>query len=446
MGQRLANLPEVNNLTKKIIYTLGFLAIYRVGVHLPIPGVDTQALSQFFSSQGANMFGMFNMFSGGALERFSVFELGVMPYISASIIAQLLTVVVPHLEQLSKEGESGRKKITQYTRYGTVLIAVVQGYMIASGLEGSQQMSGMRLVMEGGASWKWMTVLSLTAGSAFVMWLGEQITERGVGNGISLIIFAGIVAGLPSVISNTYSQTASGDMDFGRALLIAVVCMAICAGVVFMEQAERKIPVTYAKRQVGRRVFGGQSSFLPMRINASGVIPPIFASSLLNFPVTFAAMSEGSAISNFITSVFIPGGWLYNAVFAPMVIFFAFFYTSIVFKPDDIAEDLKKSGGFIPGIRPGAKTADYLHKISHRLVCPGSLYLAGICVVPTVLIGKFDVQFYFGGTSLLIVVGVALQTFRDIDSQMQQLRYESFMSKGNSGRGSSRGRGQRRGF
>jgi preprotein translocase subunit SecY len=431
VGNRAPGLKElkVNHLQKKIFFTLGFLALYRIGVHVPIPGVDTARLGDFFSSQGANLFGMLNMFAGGALERFSIFALGVMPYISASIIAQLLTVVVPHLEALSKEGDAGRKKITQYTRYGTIILALIQGVMIANTLK-TAEFGGGALVPDGGTAWLVMTALSLTAGTAFVMWLGEQITDKGVGNGISLIIFAGIVAGLPSVIGNTYSKYNSAEMDFLTIALLSVVVVLVTAGVVFIEQGARQIPIQYAKRQVGKRVYGGQSSHLPMRVNTAGVIPPIFASSLLQLPVTVAAVSGDSPFGQFVNTVFIPGGWLYNIVYLGLIIFFAYFYTSIQFKPDDIAENLKKHGGFIPGIRPGARTSEYLGKAISRLTLTGALYLAAICLVPSIITDKFDVQFYFGGTSLLIIVGVALETFRQIDAHRQSLRYDSFMKKG----------------
>ncbi|NDE14067.1 preprotein translocase subunit SecY [bacterium] len=427
----MSKLPEgtLNHLQKKILYTLGFLAIYRIGVHVPIPGVDTDALGEFFKSQGANLFGMFNMFSGGALERFSVFALGVMPYISASIIAQLLTVVVPHLEALSKEGEAGRRKITQYTRYGTVLLAFIQGYMIANTLEAAPFQGGS-LVLTGGLGWKLMTTLSLTAGTAFVMWLGEQITERGVGNGMSLIIFAGIVAGLPRIIGNTYSQFSHAQLDLARIALLGAVIILVIAGVVFLENGVRQVPIQYAKRQVGGRIYGGQNSHLPIRINAAGVIPPIFASSLLQFPLTISAVAPNSKIAHFVTTNLNPGGWLYNTVYVSMIIFFAYFYTSITFKPDEIAENLKKHGGFVPGIRPGAKTAEFMERVVSRLTLSGALYLSAICVLPTILTGKFNVQFYFGGTSLLIVVGTALETFRQIEAHRQSLRYDAFLKRG----------------
>lgn len=428
MGQRIAKLPEgtLNHLQKKILYTLGFLALYRIGVHIPIPGVDTAALSDFFKGQGANLFGMFNVFSGGALQRFSVCALGVMPYISASIIAQLLTVVVPHLEQLSKEGEAGRNKINKYTRYGAVVLAFVQAFMIARTLE-SSSMGGRSMVINPGMGWLFVTVLSLTAGSAFIMWLGEQITERGVGNGMSLIIFCGIVATIPNVITGTYKQYSNAEMDMGRILLILGLCLAITAAVVFIEQGARQVPIQYAKRQVGRKIYGGQNSHLPIRVNASGVIPPIFASSLLQFPVTIQGLWPDTPVGNFLNILFHPGGWFYNFIYVAMIVFFSFFYTSITFKADDIAENLKKHGGFIPGIRPGARTSEFLHKVVNRLTLTGALYLAALCVLPSIMASQFNVQFSFGGTSLLIVVGVALETFRQIDAHRQSLRYDSFL-------------------
>jgi preprotein translocase subunit SecY len=428
VGQRISSLPEVtlNHLTKKILYTLGFLALYRVGVHVPIPGVNSQALAEFFRTQGANLLGMFNMFSGGALERFSIFALGVMPYISASIIVQLLTVIVPHLEALSKEGDAGRKKITQYTRYGTIAIALVQGFMIARTLS-SSQMGGGSFVNDPSTSWAILTTISLTAGTAFVMWLGEQITERGVGNGISLIIFSGIVAGLPGVIGNTYTKFNNQEMGLPQIVVLLVIIVVITAGVVFMEQGSLQVPIQYAKRQVGNRVYGGQTSHLPIRINTAGVIPPIFASSLLQIPVTIGQFAKDGTVAGFINTVLIPGGWLYNLIYLTLIIFFAFFYTSIQFKPDDIAENLKKHGGFIPGIRPGARTSEFLGKIINRLTLSGALYLSAICLIPSIITDSFNVQFYFGGTSLLIIVGVALETFRQIDAHRQSLRYEAFM-------------------
>ena len=330
----------VNHLQRKILFTLGFLALYRIGVHVPVPGVNAAALTDFFKSQGANLFGMFNMFSGGALQRFSIFALGVMPYISASIIAQLLTVVVPHLEALSKEGEAGRKKITQYTRYGTIVLALIQGFMIANTIA-SADIGGGQLVEDSGIGWLVMTAISLTAGTAFVMWLGEQITDKGVGNGISIIIFCGIVAGLPSVITNTYSKYNNAEMEVAQIALLLLIVVAITAGTVFIELGARQVQIQYPKRQVGKKVFGGQTSYLPIRVNTAGVIPPIFASSLLQIPVTGASLFQGTPLANIINTILFPGGWLYNTVYLVLIIFFAFFYTSIQFKPDDIAENLK---------------------------------------------------------------------------------------------------------
>ncbi|RYZ60477.1 MAG: preprotein translocase subunit SecY [Proteobacteria bacterium] len=427
-----------NQLTKKILFTLGFLALYRIGVHVPIPGVNTEALSEFFKSQGGNLLGMFNMFSGGAAARFSIFALGVMPYISASIIVQLLTVIVPHLEALSKEGDAGRKKITQYTRYGTIVIALVQGYMIARTVASSNT-GAVPFVTDPSTTWAILTAISLTAGTAFVMWLGEQITDRGVGNGISLIIFCGIVAGLPSVIANTYTKFNKSEMELAQIAILVAVILLITAGVVFMEQAARQIPIQYAKRQVGNRVYGGQTSHLPIRINTAGVIPPIFASSLLQIPITIGQFAKTGWVANVINGVLIPGGWLYNLVYLAMIIFFSYFYTSIQFKPDDIAENLKKHGGFVPGIRPGARTSEFLGRVINRLTLTGALYLSAICLIPSIITDSFNVQFYFGGTSLLIIVGTALETFRQIDAHRQSLRYEAFMKSTN-----IRSRGSRR--
>lgn len=425
--QTLQSDGKLNYLQKKILMTLGFLAIYRMGVYVPIPGVDSAALKAFFTSSGANLFGMFNMFSGGALQQFSIFALGVAPYISASIISQLLTVAVPHLEALSKEGEAGRKKITQYTRYGTVVLALIQGFMLTSVLMNAAP-GGKPLVLEATMSWRMLTVLSLTAGTAFVMWLGEQITEKGVGNGISLIIFASIVATLPNVIANTYSQVANAQMHLWLVIILAVICVGIVAGVVFIEQGQREVPIQYAKRQIGRKIYGGQSSYLPIRVNTAGVIPPIFAGALLQFPMILPSLKPD--MFGFIGRFFPPGGWLYNVVFVTLIVFFAFFYTSIVFKPDDVAENLKRNNGSIPGVRPGTDTSSYFQRILSRLTLVGGIYLAAICITPSIIMSSFNVPFYFGGTSLLIVVGVALETFRQIDAHRQSLRYDSFVKRG----------------
>ncbi len=439
MASSIAKLPEdkLNHLQKKILFTLGFLFLYRIGVHVPVPGVNTEALSDFFRGQGGNFLGMFNMFSGGALANFSVFALGVMPYISASIMAQLLTVIIPHLEALSKEGEAGRKKITQYTRYGTMILAIVQGFMIANTLASSNFGAGS-LVGNPTFGWKIFTALSLTAGTAFVMWLGEQITDRGVGNGMSLIIMAGIIDSLPRVIGDTYTQYSSQSIDLARILLLVGVVIVVTAGVIFFEQGARQVTVQYAKRQVGGRVFGGQHSNLPIRLNSAGVIPPIFASSLLQFPIFIAGMNPNSWLGSIMSGFLAPGNWLYNSLYVLLILFFTFFYVSITFKSDDIAENLKKNGGFIPGIRPGPRTAEYLQKLVNRLTLTGAVYLCAICILPTILTGRFNIQFYFGGTSLLIVVGTALETFRQIEAHRQSLRYDSFLKQG--GRLKVRGR------
>ncbi len=417
--QNVLKIPELKN---KVLYTLALLGIYRIGVYVPTPGVDASVLEQFFS--GANsMLGMVNMFTGGALERFSVFALGIMPYISASIILQLMTVVIPHLERLSKEGEQGRKKITQYTRYGTVLLSVIQGFAISVGLE------QMQAVMHPGWSFRIMTVLTLTAGTAFIMWLGEQITERGIGNGISLIIFAGIIARLPNATINTFRQFLAGSFGiFGIVILLALV-IAVVAIIVFVEQGQRRIPVQYAKRVVGRKMYGGQSTHLPLKINTAGVIPPIFASSLMMFPMTIANFVDVPWVQN-LTTYITRGAFLYELMFVGFVIFFCFFYTAVTFKPDDVAENMKKYGGYIPGIRPGKKTADYIDRVLTRITLGGAIYVSAICVLPDILITQFNVPFYFGGTSLLIVVGVAIDTTAQIESHLLSRNYEGFLKRG----------------
>jgi len=428
-GGGVQSIAGMNQLQQRILFTLAFIGLYRVGVHIPIPGVDGDALATFFQQQGANLFGTLNMFTGGALERFSVVALGVMPYISASIIFQLLTVAVPHLEQLRKEGQTGQQKINQYTRYATMGLAIVQGFFISRSLSG-QVFAGKALVMDPGFGWILLSTLSLTAGTAFVMWLGEKITDHGVGNGISLIIMAGIIASLPSVLANTYQQHTMSEIDTSTILFILFVIVLITAGVVFMEQASRRIPVEYARRQVGNKVYQGQNTYLPLRINAAGVIPPIFASSLLQFPSTFVSFAPQGGWADVLRDTLAPTGYVFNLIYAVLVIFFTFFYVSITFKPDDIAENLKKNGGFIPGIRPGARTSEFLQKISDRLTCIGSVYLAFICVFPVFLTARFNIPFAFGGTSLLIVVGVALDTFRQLEAHRQSLRYDTFLKKG----------------
>ncbi len=421
-----ASIPE---LRKRVIFTLLMLFVYRMGVQVPTPGINGEALAAFFEKNASTLFGMFNMFSGGALENFSIFALGIMPYISASIIIQLLTVVVPQLEALSKEGESGRRKITQYTRYGTVVLSIIQGFFIASGLEGMSSPNGIAIVLDPGTQFKLMTVLTLTSGTAFIMWLGEQMTERGIGNGISLIIFAGIVANMPAAVGNTIALIKSGELALIFAPIIIAMILLIIGLVIFIETSQRRIPIQYAKRVVGRRVYGGQSSHLPLKINISGVIPPIFASSIMMFPATIGSFIQIDWVQQ-VSAAFSPGTIYYYLMFVAMIVFFCFFYTAVTFKPDDVAENLKKNGGFIPGIRPGKKTAEFLDKALVRLTVVGAIYLSAVCVMPQILISKLNVPFYFGGTALLIVVGVAIDTISQIESHLIMRNYDGFMKSG----------------
>lgn len=426
------NVLKIPELKKRILYTFALLAVYRIGVFIPVPGIDGQALTRFFESMQGTILGFFNMFSGGALEQMAVFALGIMPYISASIIMELLTVVVPHLERLKKEGEQGRKKITQYSRYGTVVLAVIQGMGIAIGLE-SMEMGGAAAVPDPGWGFRLMTVLTLTAGTTFIMWLGEQITERGIGNGISLIIFAGIVAGIPSAIGATWTQLRLGEMSPFVFLAVVVVMVAVIAAIVFMEAGHRKIPIQYAKRVVGRRMYGGQSTHLPLKINTSGVIPPIFASSLMVFPATIASFVGGQDQGGWLQVVvqqLSPGTILYSLLTVVLIIFFAYFYTAIIFNPQDVADNMRKYGGFVPGIRPGKKTAEYIDRTLSRLTFAGAIYLSIIVILPTYLIQFFHVPFFFGGTGLLIVVGVGMDTMQQVESHLVMRNYDSFMKKG----------------
>ena len=412
-----------------MLFTLGMLAVYRLGVHVPTPGIDRQAMAAFFEQQKGNLLGFLNLFSGGALEQFSVFSLGIMPYISASIILQLLTVVFPYLERLSKEGEVGRRKITQYTRYGTIVLSIIQGLMISIGLEGTRGPGGFGLVLDPGWQFRIMTVITLTSGTAFIMWLGEQITERGIGNGISLIIFAGIVAGLPSALSTTFQFVREGEMGALVALLVLVLAVVLVGAIIFVERGQRRIPVQYAKRVVGRKMYGGMSSHLPLKVNTANVIPPIFASSLLIFPATAAQFANYPFVQT-IAGYLAPGQWLHDIAFAVLIIFFAFFYTAIVFNPTDVAENMKKAGGYIPGIRPGQKTAEYIERVLSRITLSGAVYLCIVCLLPTMLIAQFNVPFYLGGTALLIVVGVALDTVAQIETHLITRSYEGFMKRG----------------
>jgi preprotein translocase subunit SecY len=424
------NASRLPDLRKRIGFTAAALAVYRLGCAVPTPGIDGQALAQFFAEARNNILGLVNLFSGGALERFSIFALGIMPYISSSIILQLLTVVIPYLEKLSKEGEVGRRKITQYTRYGTVVLALVQSFFIAMGLETIQAPGGGGVVFAPGWSFRIMTVITLTTGTAFIMWLGEQVTERGIGNGISMIIFAGIVANLPSAIVTTLEFVRQGELSIFVAALMAVLMVIVVAAIIFMERGQRRIPVQYAKRVVGRRMYSGQSSHLPLKVNTAGVIPPIFASSILLFPGTIASMFTNSAAAQFISTALAPGSWLYNIVDIGLIVFFCYFYTAVTFNPTDVSDNLKKFGGYIPGIRPGQRTADYIDRILVRITLVGALYVAAVCVLPSILISQFRVPFYFGGTALLIVVGVALDTIAAMETHMISRSYEGFMKRG----------------
>jgi len=418
--QGLVKIPE---LRKKILFTIIVLAVYRIGVHIPTPGVDGAALQQAFASMQGTIFGWFNLFSGGALERFSIFALGIMPYISSSIIFQLLTVMVPYLSELQKEGDQGRKKITQYTRYGTVLLCFVQGFAISSTL---MAYSNPPIVLEPGMAFKIMTTITLTGGTMFLVWLGEQISERGIGNGTSMIIFAGICARVPSGISSALSLVRSGELGIGKLALVTALILSVFFIIIFFERASRRIPVNYAKRVVGRKIYGGQNTNIPLKLNTSGVIPPIFASSLLMFPATIGTFVAAGALQT-ITSWLAPGGWLYEILFVGLIFFFCYFYTAIVFKTEDVADNLKKYGGFVPGIRPGENTVRYIDYVLTRITLVGAVYISAICVLPTIMSQTLKVPFYFGGTSVLILVGVALDTVAQIETFMLSRNYEGFM-------------------
>jgi preprotein translocase subunit SecY len=422
----LAAFAKADELKKRIWFTLGALLIYRLGTYIPIPGVNPEALADIFRQQQSGILGMFNMFSGGAIGRMAIFALNIMPYISASIIIQLLTTVSPHLEQLKKEGEQGRRQINQYTRYGTVLLAALQGYGIAIGLEGAGN-----VVLDPGWFFRITTVITLVGGTVFLMWLGEQITARGVGNGISLIIFAGIVAQLPHAIAGTLELGRQGALSTGLIIGLLVMAVLVVAFIVFMERAQRRLLVQYPKRQIGNRMFQGDSSHLPLKLNSAGVIPPIFASSLLLLPITMANFSSGQGPDwlNSITAMLGMGQPLHIILYIAMIVFFAFFYTAVVFNPKDTAENLKKYGGFLPGIRPGERTAEYIDYVLTRITVVGALYLAAVCVLPELLISYTGVPFYFGGTSLLIVVSVTMDTVAQIHSHLLAHQYEGLIKR-----------------
>jgi len=450
----LKNLWQVEDLRKRIGFTLLLLAVYRIGNHIPTPGVNPQALAELANQLSNTMFGLYDMFSGGNLSKVTIFALGIMPYISASIILQLLTVVWPYLERLSKEGELGRRKITQYTRYGTIVLSIVQSLGIAIFLEKQTNIAGgLHLVENAGWMFRFMTVLTLTTGTSFIMWLGEQITERGVGNGMSLIIYAGIVVGLPSAVVTTFDQLRTGQMSLLRLVLLVAMMVVVVGAIVFVERGHRRVTVQYAKRVVGRRMYGGSSTHIPLKVNTGGVIPVIFASSILAFPMTLqSAFAEGSWFRA-MTDQIAYGMPLYNLLYISGIIFFAYFYTAIIFNPDDVAENMRKYGGFIPGIRPGKRTAEHIDTILTRITLVGAIYLALVAILPELLISGFkvapipfvgewldaalprfitegmNVQFYFGGTSLLIVVGVAMDTVQQVESQLIMRHYDGFMRR-----------------
>lgn len=420
------NIFKIAELRQRIIFTALMMIVYRIGSHVPTPGINNEALSKFLTERGGALMGFLDIFSGGGLSRLTIFALGIMPYISASIILQLLTVVIPTLSKLAKEGERGRKKIIQYTRIGTIGIGIVQALGIAIGLEG---MEGGAFVQNPGWGFRLMTMITITAGTAFLMWLGEQITERGIGNGISLIIFAGIVSRMPVAVANTYQLFQAGQISFFLILFLALMMVGVIIAIVFLESGRRKIPVQYAKRVVGRRVYGGQSTHIPLKINTAGVIPPIFASSIIAFPATIAGFITVPWVQA-IGRNLAPGTVIHTALYAMLIIFFAFFYTAVVLNPVDMADNMKKYGGFIPGIRPGQRTSDYIYRVLTRITFAGAIYLALVAIIPEILIYRFNVPFSFGGTSLLIVIGVGLDTAQQIETHMLTRNYEGFMKKG----------------
>ncbi|MCB9477360.1 MAG: preprotein translocase subunit SecY [Deltaproteobacteria bacterium] len=431
-----ANIWKIPELKRRILVTLALLAVYRIGTIVPIPGLNTAALADFFESQQGqgNVFGMFSMFTGGALRRGSIFALSIMPYISASIILQLLTVVVPYLEKLSKEGEAGRRKITQYTRYGTVVLALFQGFMMAVALE-KGFLQGQSFVNHPGVGFKLLTAITMTAGTAFIMWLGEQISEFGIGNGISLIIFAGIVANMPSAVFMFLADVGDGTRPLFQVFIVLPIVFLVVYAIIYVERAYRKIPIQHARRVIGRRMYGGASTHLPLKVNTAGVIPPIFASSILMFPATITQFSDHPWVQRF-GDLMNPGGVFYNVVFVVLIVFFCYFYTAVTFNPVDVADNLKKSGAYIPGYRPGKRTADYIDRVLTRITLGGAFYVALVCVLPTIMIAYMNVPFYFGGTALLIVVGVALDTVAQIESHMLSRHYEGFLG----GKGRFKGR------
>ncbi len=426
----LSNLPE---LRKRLLFVLGALFVFRVGAHVPVPGIDPKALAMMFEQQAGTILDMFNMFSGGALKRLSIFALGIMPYISASIIIQLMTSVVPKFEQLKKEGESGKRKITQYTRYFTVVLATFQAIGVATAIQ-SQSAGGLPVVFNPGLAFMFTAVVTLVSGTLFLMWLGEQVTERGIGNGISIIIFGGIVAGLPSAIGGTLELVRTGEMNAFMVIILFLLAIGVTAFVIFVERAQRRITINYAKRQQGNKMMAGQSSFLPLKLNMAGVIPPIFASSIILFPSTIAGWfgnNEGMAWLQDLSSMLSPGQPIYVLLYAAAIIFFCFFYTALVFNSRDTSDNLKKSGAFIPGIRPGEQTTKYIDAVITKLTLLGAMYITAVCLLPEFLIVYWNVPFYFGGTSLLIIVVVVMDFIAQMQSHLMSQQYEGLMKKAN---------------
>jgi preprotein translocase subunit SecY len=421
---------RIPELRRRIMFTLALLVVFRVGSYVPVPGIDSSALAAALQGMKGTLLGLYDMFAGGAFSRATVFALGIMPYISASIILQLLTAVIPYFEKLQKEGEEGRKKITQYTRYGTVLLSIIQGYGISIFLENMPVASATPIVPMGGLAFRIMTTITLTAGTIFLMWLGEQISDKGIGNGISLLIFTGIIARYPNDMVRTFESLRVGSMKIFTLLFLMVLMVMIVAGVIVMTQAMRKIPVQYAKRVIGRRVYGGQSTHIPLRVNTAGVIPIIFAQSILMFPSSIATFFGRSGFMEAFSRFMSPSGVIYNVLYCIIIVFFTYFYTAIVFNPNDLADNMQKYGGFIPGIRPGKKTSEYIDRVLTRVTLPGAFFLAFIAILPSIFIYKFQAPFYFGGTGLLIVVGVALDTLQQIESHLIMRHYEGFLKKG----------------
>ncbi len=430
MFEKFQNIFRIRELRQRILFTLGILVIYRIGGHVPAPGIDASLLQQFFSSQGGTLFGMFDMFVGGAFRKATIFSLGIMPYISASIIIQLLTPIFPYFQRLSKEGEEGRRKITQYTRYGTVLISLLQAFGVSIWLESLQPQPGQSVVINPGLGFSLLCMITFTSGTIFIMWLGEQITERGIGNGISLIIFIGIIARFPSAVIDEVIDLQAGTRSIFTEILLIGVMVATIAAIVLVTRAQRKIPVQHAKRIVGRKVMGGVTTHLPLSVNTAGVIPIIFAQSIMFAPATLLTLFPNSDIITSFVSYFTPGALTYNFVYALIIIFFAYFYTAIVVNPIDMADNMKKQGAFIPGIRPGQRTAEYIDKVLTRITLPGAIFFALIAIMPYLLIKNVGVKYYFGGTGILIVVGVALDTLQQIESHLIMRHYDGFMRSG----------------